>query len=343
MKMLKTLAFCLVGLTALAGCTETWIGEDMAVDPVEMFDQVWEDLDLRYSHFILKPDVDWQALREEYRPRAAAAKNNQELFDAICDMFVELKDGHVNLMAPNDTCSYNGWYQPYPHNYEPLRIQTQYLTTGPHQLAGRRIEYGMLRDNIGYIHLASFAGSGWADDIDVALQNLKDMKALVLDVRDNGGGSSQSGEQIAGRFTTGSYKYGRYQYRNGPAHDDFTAEADLMVKPAGNEHFSGPIALLTNRRCYSACESFTLAMRELPQVVSFGDTTGGGLGNPVFRELPNGWLYRFPVWIETTTDGERLEGKGIPPDVPVTFTTDDFVLGFDTIMRAAIRHLRGQM
>lgn len=342
MRILNKLALCFVGLATLAGCSETWIGEDMDVAPVVLFDQVWEDIDLRYSHFVLKPEVDWRALRDKYRPRAEAAKTDRELFDAICKMIVELKDGHVNLMAPIDTCSYNGWYLPYPHNFDPRRIQTSYLTSGPKTLADKRILYGRISDDIGYIHLTSFAGSGWADEIDVALRDLRGVKALVLDMRDNGGGSSQSAERIAGRFASNSYPYARYQYRNGPSHDTFSDEAVLTVEPTGEERFSGPIALLTNRRCYSACESFTLAMIELPQVVSFGDTTGGGLGNPVFRELPNGWLYRFPVWIEATTTGERLEGKGVPPDVKVSITTDDLVIGRDTILDTALRHLRDQ-
>jgi len=53
--------------------------------------------------------------------------------------------------------------------------------------------------------------------------------------------------------------------------------------------YTDPIALLTNRRTFSAAESFVLAMRTLPQVTIVGDTTGGGSGNPLHRELPNGW------------------------------------------------------
>jgi carboxyl-terminal processing protease len=49
------------------------------------------------------------------------------------------------------------------------------------------------------------------------------------------------------------------------------------------------VVVLTSRSTASAVESFVMSMRVLPHTTIAGDATGGGVGDPVFRELPNGW------------------------------------------------------
>ncbi|MDP2958355.1 MAG: S41 family peptidase [Longimicrobiales bacterium] len=41
-----------------------------------------------------------------------------------------------------------------------------------------------------------------------------------------------------------------------------------------------PVLVLTGRRVYSSNEEFVDVMRQEPLVTTFGDTTGGGSGNP---------------------------------------------------------------
>ncbi len=81
-------------------------------------------------------------------------------------------------------------------------------------------------------------------------------------------------------------------------------------------------------------------MRTLPQVTVVGDTTGGGSGNPVYRELPNGWTSRVPRWLEFTSDFEPFEGVGLAPDIWVS--TPDALLesGTDRIFETAVEILR---
>jgi C-terminal processing protease CtpA/Prc len=99
------------------------------------------------------------------------------------------------------------------------------------------------------------------------------------------------------------------------------------------------VAVLTNRRCFSATEEFVLAMKVLPHVVVVGDTTGGGIGNPLYRELPNGWVYQVPRWIEFTPEMTIIEGVGLAPDFPVSISKADSDRGRDTILEEAIRLL----
>ncbi len=328
-------------LLLLPACADHWVGPEVGNTPVENFDLFWQDMDRHYSHFAVK-DIDWNQLYEEYRPQVNEATGSAELFDVLCAMSEALKDGHVNIITSTGQCGYSGWRDNYPHNFFFNQVKIVYLNNTYTVTGKENITYGRLSGGVGYVHIAGFSGSGWADDIDVALRELGPFDALVVDVRDNGGGSTSNAESIAGRFADQERLFSYYQYRNGPGHSDFTELKPKYVKPEGEERFTGPIALLTNRGCFSACENFTLAMDGLPNVTIVGDTTGGGFGNPLFRELPNGWTYRFPVWIQSTHDGRVLEGIGIAPDVPETITSTDIRFAKDAILEKALEVLGRQ-
>jgi C-terminal processing protease CtpA/Prc len=129
-------------------------------------------------------------------------------------------------------------------------------------------------------------------------------------------------------------------YRNGPRHTDFTPLRPLEVVPAGAKRFTGPVIVLANRRVASAAEDFTLAMRVRPNTEVVGDTTLGGLGNPLQRVLPNGWTYRVPQWIEYDIAMQIFEGVGIPPAVAVMHSTADSTAGRDPQLEAGIARAR---
>jgi carboxyl-terminal processing protease len=160
-----------------------------------------------------------------------------------------------------------------------------------------------------------------------------------VDVRDNPGGTDDVAEPIAARFYDQPRIFRTVRYRNGPAHDDFTEPRDDELEPAGARRFAGPVALLTNRGTFSSGETLVVALRTLPNVVIVGDTTGGGAGNPIHRELPNGWRYRVPRWVVFTADGFNYEGIGLPPDVALGDTDAALAAGHDLILETAMAAL----
>ena len=205
------------------------------------------------------------------------------------------------------------------------------------------IQYRLLDEQIGYVHISSFrnySGGNWGRDIEIALREMGNIQGLIVDVRNNGGGSDRNARDVAGRFTDKERVFGYIQWRDGPDHSDFTLFRSRHFEPQGNITFTRPIVLLTNRRVFSAAESFVLMMRTLPHVTVVGDTTGGGAGNPVYRELPNGWTCRVPRWQAFTADFEPYEGVGLAPDVWVS--TPDALLesGTDRIFETAVEILR---
>jgi hypothetical protein len=312
-------------LLALGGGLLTTGCADALTDPVApddrapLFDQLWRDFDARYSHFELK-DVDWDTLRTVYRPRAAAASGDAAFFDVLAALLAELEDGHVSLYAPFATYQYRGFYEDFPRSFAPALLR-EYVTGG--RRLSRAVESGTIAGDIGYLRVKTFAGP--ASDFSVvadALPSLRTRRALILDLRDNGGGSDQNARLVAQSFVREQRLVRYVKYRNGPAHDDFTALTPDYLAPGDGPAFTGPVILLTNRRCTSTCESFVLMMRPRPSTRQVGDRTGGSSGNPAMRELANGWAYRLSTWVMLTPERVPVEGRGLAPDVRVTFGAD---------------------
>jgi hypothetical protein len=122
----------------------------------------------------------------------------------------------------------------------------------------------------------------------------------------------------------------------------FQIGLNLLLNQMAASNILNQWYVLTNKRCLSSAELFVSAMETLPHVTIIGDTTGGGSGNPVFRELPNGWSMRLSTSYSALSDGFIYEGKGIPPDIPIWISTEDSINGRDVILERAIEFLNNK-
>lgn len=314
----------LAGLLGATACADRLVGTAPKSSNAEIFELLWKDFDRFYSMFELR-GVDWADAYQRYQPTAASAPTADSLRRTLVRMMSELKDPHVGLST-----SQNNYYYTIqlPRSYfDPRVAQGQLSSTGT--AGGGRIRWGKIGADVGYVYITSFSGEGWGDDIDVALTALGTVKALVLDVRSNGGGSDANAKVIAGRFVSEERKFSYVRYRNGRAHGDLSDPLWLYVVPLGNRKVTVPVYLLTNRQCASSTEEFVLMLSGLPNVTVVGDTTLGASGAPIIRELPNGWTYRFSQWIHYRADGSTFEGVGLAPHIVVKHSAADSVAGID--------------
>jgi C-terminal processing protease CtpA/Prc len=134
---------------------------------------------------------------------------------------------------------------------------------------------------------------------------------------------------------TGTHTFAYLKFRNGAAHDDFTAEIPQTVSPAGHK-FTGAVQVLANRHTMSAAEDFILAMRTESNVTVVGDTTAGATGGPIARELTNGWTYEISEWIQYTPQHKIFEDVGLAPDVVVQTTAADYFARKDPALQRAV-------
>lgn len=298
----------LLTLICMTACHDT---EEYADSPEGNFEALWSILDEHYCFFSYK-NVDWDEVHARYKAIVKPGMTREQLFDVLSDMLAELKDGHVNLSSSFATSYYKKWWSDYPQNFSLRLIQQSYFNFDYRQSSG--LMYGMLTDNVGYIYIGSFSSPIGEGNLDSALSYLQTASALVIDVRDNGGGQLTSVETVVARFLTEPTLAGYIRHKTGPGHDDFSEPYPIVYKPAGEGRvrWGKPVLVLANRSTFSAANNFVSIMRGLPGVTIGGAVTGGGSGMPYSSELPCGWSVRFSACSILDAEGNSTE-NGIAP------------------------------
>ena len=312
-------------------CFTSCVDEEEYADTVEgNFEALWHIIDEHYCFFAEK-QVDWDAVHATYSKSAKGKLTRSQLFEVCSDMLSELRDGHVNLYSTFDVGRYWAWHEDYPANYSDTLVD-RYL--GKDYKIAASLRYKTLDDNIGYVRYASFSSTFGESNLDAVLFDLAPCRALIIDVRGNGGGLLTMAELLASRFTDEKLLVGYMQHKQGPGHDDFSPMEEQYLKPSKGFRWHKPVFVLTNREVFSAANEFVKYMKCCPRVTVVGDRTGGGAGLPFTSELPNGWTVRFSACPMYDRDRRSTE-NGIDPDVSVGITLADMVRGRDTIIETA--------
>ena len=324
----------IVAIGTLGTLTSCIDEEERADTAAGNFEALWQIIDEHYCFFDYKQHeygLDWDEVYHKYKVRVNDKMSETQLFEVLCDMLAELRDGHVNLSSSYDYGRYWTWQEAYPKNFSDS-LERKYLGTDYKISSG--ISYRVLDDNIGYIRYESFQspiGEGNLDDI---LSYLILCRGLIIDIRNNGGGDLTYAEKLAARFVKEKTLVGYLQHKTGTGHHDFSDMEPQYLEPSSNLRWHKPVCVLTNRSVFSAANEFTSMMKALPQVKVVGDHTGGGSGMPMSSSLPNGWNVRFSACPMFDKDKRQTE-FGIEPDYLVQLTDEDIAKGTDTIIEAA--------
>lgn len=308
------------------------------------FEALWRTLDEHYCFFGYKHEaygLDWNKVREKYKPAIAELMTDKQLFEVLAEMTYELRDGHVNLYAAHNTARYGKWYDDYPMNQSDS-LERRYLGTAQEFQQAAGLKYRVLDDNVGYVRCASFELLFGDGNLQEMMRTLSTCDALIIDVRSNGGGLLTAANKLASLLINESTIGAYMSHKTGTGHDDFSAPEPITIDPFKGLRWQKPVAILTNRRTYSAANSFVMYTKGLPHVTVVGDRTGGGAGMPFSSELPNGWSIRFSACPMYDRQMQPTE-MGIDPDVKVDITSDDYARSVDTIIETARRLLKQQV
>ncbi|HWZ30337.1 MAG TPA: S41 family peptidase [Bryobacteraceae bacterium] len=134
-----------------------------------------------------------------------------------------------------------------------------------------------LRQGIAYIEVKNFTDENTAKEMEDKLKKLgeKDIKGLVLDLRDNPGGLLTQGIEVAGHFLKKNQLVVSHRGRTQP-NKNFTARTN-------GEGHDYPIVVVVNRRSASAAEIVSGALQDHDRAWILGETTfGKGLVQSVF-------------------------------------------------------------
>lgn len=303
------------------------------------FDALWTILDEHYCFFEEK-DVDWEEIGNRYRARIVPGITDAELFALCSEMIDELKDGHTNLISPFDISYYDNWWTDYPQDFD-MRVLQEYYLGFDYKIASG-IYYKIMPNNIGYIYYPSFSSTVGDGNLDWILADLALCDAMIIDIRDNGGGQLTNIETFLQRFIHQPTLGGYISHKTGPGHSDFSEPYPFYYYPIEEQRMTWhkPIALLINRSCFSAANNFAAVMKTLPDVTLIGSKTGGGGGLPFSAELPNGWSIRFSACPITDPNGQQIEtGIEPSPGYEIHSSPEDFANGKDKILDFALNYL----
>ena len=298
-----------------------------------IFEELWKVLDERYSLFSIK-NVDWQKSYQTFNLQVSDDMTEKNFFHVLSSMLDSLKDGHITLTSPADSFTYDGFYALYPVNFNYNNILNNYLrndykTSGP-------LVY-KITEGVGYIYYKSFANDISDDQVDYVINEMKDTRGLMIDVRNNTGGNTSNADKLFSRFITSPALVKYEKIKKGTGHDDFYDALPHNVSPASIT-YSKPVAVLTNRKCFSACNDFVLYMSQLPNVKLFGDQTGGGGSIPHQYILANGWKIQYSATLTLSPQKIPVE-NGIAPDQSLTITPIQENNGVDIIIESAFQYL----
>ncbi len=204
------------------------------------------------------------------------------------------------------------------------------LTPGPFALSGSLVSVRVLADSLADIQLAGFDAIAGIEVLD-AVQGLylgKHLRGIILDLRSNGGGDPTGVAQLLGAFVHGKI-WSYFIDRDGKRLANQTDDSVPLLHQ--------PLVVLTGRRCISACDAFTEAVRELGIGKIVGMRTGGDVaGSAAGYSLDDSSILAITTMRLVEANGARIDGIGVTPDYVVPLTAEALSTGHDPEIEKAI-------
>lgn len=177
-------------------------------------------------------------------------------------------------------------------------------------------EMKILEGNIGYLNLRSFSNVEYAGETAAAAMNfLSNTDAIIIDLRNNGGGSPAMIQLITSYlYSSESVHLNSFYWRPTDRH----TQTWTLPHVSGNRNPDADVYILTSKNTFSAAEEFSYNLKNLKRATLIGETTGGG-AHPGGNEIAN---ERFMIWLPTgrainPITNTNWEGTGVTPHIEV--------------------------
>lgn len=222
----------------------------------------------------------------------------------------------------------------------------------PHQSVDPRspaLELKTLKGKVGYLRIRNFMDQNFKKKFDGLYPELLKTKALIIDIRDNGGGNSGNADYILRHLTqdtiqTNPWRTPMYM----PAFASwgyplqwYSVSSNKLVPFKDRKIYDNPIIVLANAGTFSAAEDFCSVFKGMKCGLVFGTPTGGSTGNGVRIELIPGKNYaNICSKHDQCIDGTDFVGVGIQPDSVIQETYETYFKDkYDAGITAALKAL----
>ncbi|MBO9616904.1 MAG: hypothetical protein J7619_29730 [Dyadobacter sp.] len=261
-----------------------------------------------------------QHLRSEYRQgKFSAAKNWQELAETISKNLKEFsQDGHLYVRFDPKTVKE---LQSAAESGPDTASQAPEPFFDGKDAAERNYGFRnvqVLKGNIGYLEISEINIS--ANSLPVlfaAMRFVANTRALVVDLRNNGGGGSNVGSVLESFFLPPNRSLLEFRTRNGSMQTEKTV--GWLLEPK----YEKPLFILVSKGTASAAEAFAYALQKHRRAKIVGQRSAGAAfmnsWYPVNEHLYMSVSTGAPAWPGTT---ENWESTGIQPDYTVPERTE---------------------
>ena len=245
--------------------------------------------------------------KKEYDQIASAKEFAKKLTD---DLQAVSKDKHLRVR--------------YSHNAIPEREPRREPTAEEREQRRRDLTWmnhgfskvERLPGNIGYLEFLNFMDEELgADTVAAAMNFINGTSALIIDMRNNGGGNPAMVALVCSYlFSPEPVHLNDLYWREGNRTEEFWTRKEL----AGKRYLNKDVYVLTSKRTFSGAEEFTYNLKNLKRATIVGETTGGGAH-------PGGGFRiseHFGMFVPTgraisPITKTNWEGTGVTPDISV--------------------------
>ncbi|GCE06105.1 S41 family peptidase [Dictyobacter aurantiacus] len=177
----------------------------------------------------------------------------------------------------------------------------------------------ILDGDIGYFQFNEFVHPHFAGgSMSAAMTMLAHTRALIIDLRANGGGEACMVQYL------GSYFFDAFMSEHIQMNGLYDRRKNLLYQywvfpyVPGQRYLDKPVYILTSQRTFSAAEAFAYDLQQLKRALVVGETTGGGAHAGLRYPITSHFEAFIPnVRAVNPVSGTNWEGVGVQPDLPV--------------------------
>jgi len=243
--------------------------------------------------------------RGEYDPVTNGATFARLLTEHFQDVS---HDKHLRVNFSPRALPENASSAPTPQQVAQMHRQMEQMNCG-------FVKVEQLEGNVGYVKFNMFADPDVCGPTATAALNfVANSDALIVDLRDNGGGDPRMVAFICSYLFSQRTHLNDLWTRSTNSTQEFWT-SDVPGKKLGGEK---PVYVLTSKRTFSGAEEFTYNLKNLKRATIVGETTGGGAHPVRGQRIDEHFMIGVPFARAINPISKtNWEGTGIEPDVKV--------------------------